>query len=220
MGASLVVHASAAVAAMLLGPSINGATLELERPAGSSGRVQLLATMSGPEQPFEQLEPLVETKMLITPQRAEVARRLFVQASTAVDLLEIDEPGLRRPRPSAPVSPTKEDIASKQPQARRQIASAAQIGSGGETPPRLVRNAPPVYPPEAVANRWEGTVVLRLFVTAEGRVGRVEIVQSSGHAVLDGTAAGAVQGWQFAPATRGGYAVASVVRLPVRFALW
>lgn len=98
-------------------------------------------------------------------------------------------------------------------------AHNSQIGSALDVPPRLVGNAPPVYPPEAVASGWEGTVVLRLFVTAQGSVGRVEIVQSSGHAVLDGTAAGAVRSWQFEPAMRGGHAIASAVRLPVRFAL-
>lgn len=41
------------------------------------------------------------------------------------------------------------------------------------------------YPPEALANRWEGTVVLQLTIDAEGELEDVEVHQSSGYRVLD-----------------------------------
>jgi len=41
------------------------------------------------------------------------------------------------------------------------------------------------YPPEAVRNHWQGTVIADLTVSATGRVTACKIVKSSGHAVLD-----------------------------------
>ena len=77
----------------------------------------------------------------------------------------------------------------------------------------------PTYPVRAVVERLEGTVVLRVHVTSEGRVSAVEVFSSSGHAVLDAAAVRAVRNWQFTPAHRAGHPVSATVRLPVRFVL-
>lgn len=219
---SLVVHASAALAAMLLDVPLHGVRVDWQRTAGSSVPVQLVATSHGPEQPLERTEPPAEPTVLITPERAEVARRVFVLASSVEppqpevpDRVPVRPPTARIPPPAAPVPGPVRPQGERSPPA----VVNAQLGSGGETPPRLVRNAPPVYPPEAVVNRWEGTVLLRLSITAQGHVGAVEVLRSSGHPALDGAAASAVRHWLFEPATRNGQGIASTVRLPVRFAL-
>lgn len=41
------------------------------------------------------------------------------------------------------------------------------------------------YPPMARMNNWQGKVVLKFVVTEDGTVENLEVVQSSGHAVLD-----------------------------------
>jgi len=41
------------------------------------------------------------------------------------------------------------------------------------------------YPTVARLNNWEGKVVLKFVVTADGTVENLEVVESSGHAVLD-----------------------------------
>ena len=41
------------------------------------------------------------------------------------------------------------------------------------------------YPPDALANGWEGTVVADIIVSASGRARACRIVHSSGHQVLD-----------------------------------
>ena len=41
------------------------------------------------------------------------------------------------------------------------------------------------YPPMARMNNWQGKVVLKFVVKADGTVENLEVVQSSGHAVLD-----------------------------------
>ena len=85
--------------------------------------------------------------------------------------------------------------------------------------PTYDRTPLPVYPAQAKINRWEGVVVLRVDVMRDGSVGRVEIRKSSGHAILDRSAAVTVRHWRFHPATQGGAATECYVDVPVRFKL-
>jgi protein TonB len=66
---------------------------------------------------------------------------------------------------------------------------------------------------------WQGTVLLRVDVKADGTVGEVTVRRSSGHAILDEAALTAVKGWRFAPPTDGGFSMSTVVDVPVRFDL-
>jgi protein TonB len=69
--------------------------------------------------------------------------------------------------------------------------------------------------PEAAAAR----VRLRFLVHADGTVGAVEVVASSGRADLDAAAVAAARGWRFAPARRDGVPVVSRVLIWVAFIL-
>jgi protein TonB len=85
--------------------------------------------------------------------------------------------------------------------------------------PRYNQNPPPAYPRSARKRGNEGTVVLEVFVTPDGRVGDLKILQSSSHPQLDKSALKAVRTWLFEPGRRGDATVAMWVRVPVRFQL-
>ena len=85
--------------------------------------------------------------------------------------------------------------------------------------PRYESNPVPHYPQLARQNRWEGTVRLRVMVTASGVVEAVTLERSSGHEVLDRSALDGVQHWRFIPATRGGLPVPCEISIPVAFRL-
>jgi protein TonB len=91
------------------------------------------------------------------------------------------------------------------------------------TPPRfdvvLLDNPKPDYPLMARRLGVQGTVRLRVFVSAGGLPERVELNESSGSSVLDRTAEQAVKRWRFVPAMRGEVAVAEWVVVPVKFTL-
>jgi protein TonB len=82
-----------------------------------------------------------------------------------------------------------------------------------------LKNPPPQYPFTARRLGIEGTVVLRVWVSAEGLPDRVSIVKSSGSTLLDRAGLKAVQRWRFVPARRAGAAVADWVEVDVRFDL-
>jgi protein TonB len=80
-------------------------------------------------------------------------------------------------------------------------------------------NPPPKYPAIAKRRGWQGTVRLRVSVSAEGYSEAVAIHSSSGHEALDESAVEAVRKWRFNPAKQGNTAVASSVIVPINFTL-
>lgn len=105
------------------------------------------------------------------------------------------------------------------PVARERPAPRRGAPEGKLVPPRLLEAPAAGYPSRARRLGWEGRVVLELRVSATGAVEGVTIATSSGRALLDRAATGAVLGWRFRPATRDGKPVAHTVRVPIEFAL-
>ena len=68
---------------------------------------------------------------------------------------------------------------------------------GAISTPELLHRVEPVYPPGAVANRLEGTVVVEATVDDQGRVQSVKILRSLGP--LDQAAIDAVMRWRYSP---------------------
>jgi protein TonB len=75
------------------------------------------------------------------------------------------------------------------------------------------------YPIESMRNREQGTVTLRVLVSAAGLVQAVEIEKTSGWPRLDRAARDAVKGWSFHPAIRNGVAQSAWALVPVTFNL-
>jgi protein TonB len=90
-------------------------------------------------------------------------------------------------------------------------------------PPRFdaayLKNPPPKYPLLSRRRGEEGTVVLRVFVNAEGAAEKVQIRTSSGHELLDRAAHDIVHQWRFVPARQGDQPVAAWVLVPISFRL-
>ncbi|MDR1934436.1 MAG: energy transducer TonB [Candidatus Accumulibacter sp.] len=84
---------------------------------------------------------------------------------------------------------------------------------------KYLSNPPPAYPPASVRRQEEGTVILKVRVTADGRADELSVDQGSGFARLDQAAVDAVRHWRFVPARRGEENVPGWVRVPVRFSL-
>jgi protein TonB len=82
-----------------------------------------------------------------------------------------------------------------------------------------LHNPPTRYPRLALERHWEGMVLLRVRVLANGTAGTVRIERSSGHEVLDESAGEQVKNWRFVPAREGNTPVDSWVIIPVEFKL-
>jgi protein TonB len=80
-------------------------------------------------------------------------------------------------------------------------------------------NPKPKYPAIARSRGWQGKVLLRVSVSAEGLSEAVTVHRSSGHDELDESAVTAVEKWRFIPAKQGNTAVACTVIVPIIFTL-
>jgi periplasmic protein TonB len=92
-------------------------------------------------------------------------------------------------------------------------------GGGSTSLPTGGYQVKPRYPDSARRRGIEGTVIVKAYVTEQGRVEQVQVEQSAGHADLDQAAVEAVGRWRFQPARRGRQPIAMWVSIPVKFML-
>jgi protein TonB len=113
-----------------------------------------------------------------------------------------------QPGPPAPDRTATPSVAALPPDPVTQTAA-----------PRGGYQVRPSYPTSARRAGIQGTTLLGVFVSVDGRVGDVVVKESAGHPDLDAAAAEAVKRWRFEPARRGSEPVAMWVLLPVEFRL-
>ncbi len=177
--------------------------------------VQLLASvaeMAAPPQPAAPARVQQQPAQL-PPSRAQAATPAMIAVEAVTPAAEV--PRLA----AAPASVAAPATASTT------AAAPAASTSRNETviPPSFsaayLRNPPPDYPRLAKHRGEEGTVMLKVLVTAEGAPVRIEVESSSGSRLLDAAAAEAVRGWRFQPARRGNQNIEDWARVPLRFRL-
>ena len=105
--------------------------------------------------------------------------------------------------------------------AQTSVLTATPSGSNGIARSKvgLGKTIPPVYPRIARESGWEGTVVVRVVVQADGTPDIIQVRKSSGHQVLDDAATDALKNWQFVPAKDGNIPIRSIVEIPINFDL-
>jgi len=183
--------------------------------------------------------PLDDDPVVVMRERAMVLGRRFVETptnlpATEMEIALVDElladvrsgeaTGVSRlvESPRVAVAQPQPVIVTTPRPVERKVATLVQpkppsVGSEGTIPPDFSGNTLSPYPEPALRRGIEGRVLLRLFVDEDGQVTKVEIARSSGHPILDATAAKDVRKWRGKPAHRDGKPVATVQLLPVRY---
>ena len=82
-----------------------------------------------------------------------------------------------------------------------------------------LNNPPKRYPPIAQQRGWEGKVILKVKVLANGSAGEITVEKSSGHELLDEATIEQVRNWRFTPARRGNVAVDGTIFVPIEYNL-
>ena len=83
------------------------------------------------------------------------------------------------------------------------------------TPPRKLRNVPPVYPDLAQRSGVEGQVVIACTIDPQGRIAQARVL--SGHPLFDAPALEAVRQWVYTPTLVGGVPVSVLMTVTVTF---
>lgn len=168
-----------------------------------------------------------------------------IQTPTKINKVVKSPPALQPQSASiAPTLPTKDsDKTSISPAATTEIDALPALGTAGEnstsattketaaglsifgdkmagdhyTAPEYLGGEKPAYPKRAERNGWEGTVLLNIWINANGEVEKVGIAKTSGYELLDQQARASVVAWRFKPARRNGIAIAVTVQQPIIF---
>jgi periplasmic protein TonB len=125
-----------------------------------------------------------------------------------------------QPEPSHPPQNLPETPAVSAPPAPPAPTAQAPAKSGVTIPASYAAtNRKPDYPSLSRRYGEQGTVVLRIFVKADGTAGEVQLKSSSGFPLLDKSAIAAVRDWRFNPATSDGKAYAEWYQISIPFKL-
>lgn len=123
------------------------------------------------------------------------------------------------PKPAVQPAPPPQPVAAPAPPAPPKPAPAPEPVTPASANAGYLNNPAPQYPALAMRRNWEGTVLLRVHVLANGKPGDVQIQKSSGRSQLDDAALAAVKRWSFAPAKQGNQPVDGYVSVPIDFKL-
>ena len=88
---------------------------------------------------------------------------------------------------------------------------------GSVTAPRVITEVRPRYTNDALLHRIQGTVVLELVVTSDGRPTQIKVVRSLDPEGLDDQAVAAVEQWRFEPGRLAGTPVDVLVTVMLDF---
>lgn len=134
------------------------------------------------------------------------------------------------PRPDIPLPPDEPTQTETDPQVGKTEVRPDGV-EGGSGPviaapvlrqPEIDARRPlsePIYPSRAIRENRTGTVLLSVFVLADGRIGEVRLERSSGSPDLDDSAMREAKRWRLKPGTKDGFAHGMWKQIPITFQL-
>lgn len=156
-----------------------------------------------PKPPEPKIEPPKPQEQKVQPKQAQVLPPIQTAAPEPSDtpaVASAEPPVAVAPIVTAPPEPPPAPV-------------TAPIGRAG-----YLNNPVPEYPPMALRQGWQGTVLLRVHVQANGKPDVVEVQKSSGRKVLDDEAVRTVKSsWSYTPAKRGDTPVDGWTTTPIEF---
>lgn len=198
-----------ALEALFLGMLISLGVVSVTRVSEEMKVIRLLPTQEPP--PAAPAQAAAE-KPEVKPDPQPQPRTEVIVPTPKVELPPVSQPVVAATEPPpAPVA-----AAPAAPKA----AAATGAGSGPVSVANLNTNllsgTPPAYPMASRRKREQGTVVLRLVISEDGRVADVAVHRSSGYPALDQAAVAAVRKWRWSPTMRDGRAVpiTGLVQIP------
>jgi protein TonB len=194
------------------------------KPVETPLPVQREKRTSTPPKPIE--TPLPKLDAAPTAREEEPPQPVVVApvpvSGPSVSVVDAGPPSLTGTLPAAPAYRAEPPASTFPAPPRATGGSMLAATTGGVTQHAIPSGGyqiRPSYPSSARRMGIQGTTLLQVLVTADGRVGDVIVKESAGHADMDQAAADAVRRWRFEPARRGAEPVAMWVLLPIEFRL-
>lgn len=199
----------------------------VKKPQISSPREDMITAAVKPALPTEVARPLMTPAQRSRPEPVAAPIQNSAKAVGVTSAAEVTKVVSLVPSPvdRAGKADAKQSAEALSPAGATLRQETRASGFGGNQAlaqlavPLYAGNPKPEYPKIARLRGWEGTVRLDVVVRKDGRVGKVELADSSGFRALDQVALKTVYRWRFKPAMSSGAPVESTVQVPVRFVL-
>lgn len=211
------------LAAHLLGLGLMFSQAETNPPTAKAAAVMVAALLPPASQPRPSAQITPEPKA--APKAAPVPAPKKMPAkkpAKAVTRTAVKTPARLSAKPLKTAAPSERAITT----ALHQTAApntAQKPASDAIAPPsadaKAAQNRAPAYPSLSRKKKEQGTVLLKLLVKADGSVGSISVLKSSGFSRLDQAALQAVKHWRFTPATQQGKNIDYWYEMPMTFAL-
>lgn len=164
----------------------------------------------------ETVVPEIEAELPVEQSISESIARREPQPREVTPAESVSDSHLSRHRPME-MAPMVVRVETTPAESSQTVVS--RPSSGTEVPPSFSLRIDPIYPPELLLSRIEGSVYLLVRVQTDGKPAIVSVYRSSGYRQFDQSARDAVERWTFAPARIGSIPIAKDVIVPVTFRL-
>lgn len=150
--------------------------------------LEVALVKSPPKKVENKIEPPVEEPPVKEPE--PVIEPPPVEEAPLPEIIEEPEIIREEPLPEPLPEPEPlEEIIEEEPEPVVEEIEITQInekeGVSEDVQPMRRYNKPPAYPRQARRKGWEGRVVLDVLVSKDGAVLSIDILESSGHGILD-----------------------------------
>ena len=195
----------------------------------------LIAPLMGGNKDIGFTEPVTPIQLLPTPKLTRETPRPPEKPRKIVPLPKLPtRPPQKQPpldKIALPMKPLQVELPPLQsasipaapPRANLKIKSGFGDGifdlSKVDTPPKVQKYVPPVYPAGAKGKHIEGNVVIRCIVTARGKVKDMQVISSEPKGYFETAALKALKKWTFIASKLGGKRVPVYVDVPITFSL-
>jgi periplasmic protein TonB len=162
--------------------------------------------------------------------KIKLAKPLVQQQEAAIETARTDKPLSTQETPSETTIAEKSLLTQEAAFNQKPANESLQAHQGGSDTSVSVlvspvfdaaylKNPKPPYPAIARRMKLEGTVILQVLVSSDGKPEIARLEKSSGSSVLDQAALTTVQSWSFVPARQGNNPISAWVDVPLRFRL-
>ncbi len=143
---------------------------------------------------------------------------VVVKHNAPAKALKVPEPDVAPPMVTAPADDKAlANIAAVSPvSVAKPVASTLKV-SQGVSQGLLVKRVQPIYPPQALQMRMEGTVLLQANITKDGKISNVKVLK--GESILAKAAVDAVKQWTYNPYLLNGEPVEIQTQMSITFKL-
>lgn len=188
---------------------------ELQEPVKIPTKVQISFVQPKPKPIVQPPKPIVQPPPPPPPPKAVAIKKPPKPKVKPKPTPVVPAPVQTLPRvvTDAPVSSTAAPVVAPPPPPKQE--KITQPSSGAD----YLNNPQPDYPEMAMERGWEGKVLMKVHVLANGKPDSVAVARSSGHDVLDDEAVRTVKNWTFVPGKRGSTPIDGWVTVPISFNL-